>query len=95
MQEQIQQLTRRIEALENENRLLKSSNTIPLEIDQAFRDRFLSGVTQAIVADSKSASSENQAVNEGGVATYNVLKPPDGFVSTVLNGATIYIPYFT
>ena len=30
---------------------------------------------------SKSAASATQAVNEGGAATYNVMKAPDGFLS--------------
>ena len=31
-------------------------------------------------ASDKVVTSENQAVNEGGVSTYNVLKPPDYFI---------------
>ena len=70
---------------------LESSNSIPLNIDQSFRDRFSFG---ALEESSKSSSSENQAVDEGGSATYNVLKSPDGFVETEVNGVIIFIPKY-
>ncbi|MFA6314983.1 MAG: hypothetical protein WC648_01255 [Candidatus Paceibacterota bacterium] len=95
MQEQILQLARRVEVLERENRLLKSSKSIPLDIDQAFRARFLSDIPDPILANSKSASSENQVVDEGGSATYSVLQPPDAFASTIIGTTTIYLPYYT
>ena len=39
---------------------------------------------------SKTATSENQAVNEGGAGSYSVLGPPDGFIT--LNNKNI--PYY-
>lgn len=88
MQEQIDELKRKIEALEN-------VTTIPFEVEQALRERLGIQYYSTIQADSKSASSENQSINEGGVATYSVMKPPDGFVKTIINGSTVYLPYFT
>lgn len=73
-------------------RLMESSNTIPLNIDQAFRSRFAQG--NGVTADSKSATSENQLVNEGGGSAYYVLKAPAGFVKVVIDGTTRYIPVY-
>ena len=47
-----------------------------------------------VVTDGKSASSENQAVDEGATGTYSVLKPPDGFVKVIIDGTNYYIPYY-
>lgn len=46
-----------------------------------------------IGSSTKTAVSARQAVNEGGVATYNVSKPPDGFF--IIEGTSYNIPYFT
>ena len=46
-------------------------------------------------ASGKASGSENQVVNEGGAASYSVLKPPDGFDQATVNGAVHYYPYFT
>lgn len=86
--EQQQQLSELIEFKKN----LESSNSIPLAIDQSFRDRFQFSV---VSTSSKSATSENQAVNEGGVATYSVLKAPDAFLQVVIGGIIYYLPIFT
>ena len=71
---------------------LEMSATIPLPIDQAFRARLgINGTTTS----TKVSTSEDQAVNEAGSATYNVLKSPDGFAKVVLeNGNTVYLPYY-
>ena len=74
-------------------RQMESSNTIPLSIDQAFRGRFPIGTN--LVASSKTATSENQAVDEAGAATYSVLKPPDAFWQfTDSVGVIRYIPIY-
>ena len=70
---------------------LENSSTIPLQIDQSFKDRFSS----TLVSSSKSATSENKSVNEAGVATYSVLNPPDAFIQITVNGTLYYIPVFT
>ena len=72
---------------------LERSSTIPLSIDQAFRERFPNSTTIRISA--KGNNSEDQAVNEGGVANYNVLKEPDDFLEVDIDGATYYLPVFT
>lgn len=43
---------------------------------------------------SKGSTTENKTVNEGGVATYNVLTQPDGFLEIEIAGTTYYVPYF-
>lgn len=85
------ELQRQIKELQDWKASLENSWSIPLEIDQAFRARF---PTSSIVTSGKSATSENQAVNEAGVATYSVLGIPDGFLQVQI-GTTIYnLPYF-
>lgn len=71
---------------------LKSSTSIPFEVDGAFRDRF--GDLAGLALSAKVATTENQAVDEGGSATYNVLKEPDGFLEVAINGTTYYLPYY-
>lgn len=88
---QIEMLKSRVEKLEAENNLLKNSATIPFDVDAAFRDRLAFKFTSS----SKSASSENQAVNEAGSSSYNVLKPPDGFDQITTGTTTKYYPFFT
>ena len=42
---------------------------------------FVRAISQSITSStSKSASSENQSVNEAGAGVYSVLKPPDRFI---------------
>ena len=88
-----EQEKQQLQELLNWKKSLESSSTIPLSIDQSFRQRFPTG--SIINTSTKDATSENQAVDEGGAATYSVLKPPDAFVQVVVNGTTYYIPVFT
>ena len=74
---------------------LETSSTIPLNIDQSFRERFTSDLTGTMTTSGKGATSDNQNVNEGGVAAYSVLKAPDAFIQVNLNGPIYYIPVFT
>lgn len=43
----------------------------------------------------KGTDTEDQAVDEGGAGTYNVLKEPDGFLEITINNLTYYLPYFS
>lgn len=89
---EIAQLKKELAELKAWRALLETSYSIPLNIDQAFRTRF--GINNTIVS-TKSASSENQGVNEAGLASYNVLLPPDAFLQVTILGTTYYIPVFT
>ena len=75
-------------------RNMERSSTIPLAIDQAFRERFANIAIDEITSSSKSASSENQSVNEAGVATYSVLNPPDAFLKVTVGTTTYNIPVY-
>ena len=46
-----------------------------------------------VASSVKTAVSARQAVNEGGVASYNVCKPPDGFF--LIEGTNKNVPYYT
>lgn len=48
----------------------------------------------SVVSSAKSATSENQNVNEAGVATYSVLQAPDAFVQVTINGTVYYLPAY-
>lgn len=87
------QLKQRIEKLEEELNKLRSSTTIPFEVDRAFRDRFKNIL--AISVSAKGASTEDQAVDEGGSATYSVMGDPDGFLQVSIAGTIYYLPYFS
>lgn len=89
---EIELLKREIAELKRWKASLEMSSTIPLNIDQSFRKRF---TVQEIIASTKGATTENQAVNEGGAATYSVLKPPDAFIQVVVGATTYYIPVYT
>lgn len=88
----MEDLQRQLNELKDWKASLERSSTIPLSIDQAFRERFKNN---KLLTSTKSATSENQAVDEGGASTYSVLKAPDGFVEVYLDdGTLIYLPYF-
>lgn len=85
IQSELEMLKRRLDDLQ-------SSTTIPLETAKAFGER-LKGTT-SLNTSAKSASSENQSVNESGSSTYSVLGAPDGFDER-LDGSTVkYYPYW-
>ena len=98
MNEELKKLKQRLDSQESEladfrlwKASLERSSTIPLVIDQSFRERF-----KLVTVANKVTTSEDQAVNEGGSATFNVLKSPDKFLQLVgENGTTYYLPAFT
>lgn len=83
---------RQLQELIEFKKSLESETTIPFTVGEAFKIRV--GQSVGITSSSKTASSENQAVNEGGSASYNVLKAPAGFVQVKVQGAIRYIPYY-
>lgn len=94
-EEQVKILQEKIVTLERRLNLLESTTTIPFSVEQAFRSRLEIDTLAQFEASAKSATSENQAVNEGGSASYSVLKAPDGFRQNTSGGTTFYIPYYT
>lgn len=90
-----QELQQKIEELETKVKLLEASATIPKPVEDAFRERLRLEVISSITTSGKSSTSESQAVNESGVATYGVLKNPDAYVQVTISGTIYYIPVFT
>ena len=88
------ELERKIQALEEVLQALRHANSIPFDIDQAFRERLGVGDISALQVDGKIANSENQAVNEAGSASYQVLAGPDGWLSLEIGGTTYVIPHY-
>lgn len=87
-QQQIDELTRKIAELNATVLAMQNPNTITPSFAKVL-DRGTIG------ADSKSASSENQVVNEGGSASYSVLSAPNGFDKALIGGVAHYYPYYT
>lgn len=95
---ELEQLKQQIEELRQELHLLRFSTSIPHDVEQALRARLeINEIRDNIIESQtgKLASSEDQAVNEGGSSTYNVLKSPDGFDQFEVDGVTHYYPYYT
>jgi len=65
---------------------LKANPTIPFDVAEAFKLRLGS-----FQPSTKTATSEDQAVNEAGTSTYNVLGSPTGFK---LLSPGVHIPYY-
>lgn len=87
LKKEIDELKRRFDAL-------NASTTIPYNVAVAIKAR----MEQDFVAgdsSSKTAASATQAVNEGGISTYNVAIPMTGFIEIIFNGITYNIPYYT
>jgi len=59
--------------------ILGRFDSIPHNVQKALARRFKLSEVPTVTAGSKAASSENQAVDEGGSGTYSVLGPPDSF----------------
>lgn len=94
MTPELKNLQDQITALQEQFNSLNNNATIPFDIGEAIKTRVLleAGIPQT---SSKGATSENQAVNEGGAGTYSVLKAPDGFVQVTLGGTLYYLPYYS
>ena len=88
----IEQLQSDLEELRTEFDSLKSASAIPLEIDQAFRSRLSSSL--GVLVSAKGLNTEDQAVNEAGSGTYDVLGDPDGFLEIQIAATTYHLPYY-
>lgn len=86
MEERIKQLEDTVSQLVTLVNSMSSANTVPKELANALGARIL-GVS------GKDASSGTQAVNEGGVLQYSVMKAPTGFVRGYVEGKEVDIPY--
>lgn len=95
MNKELEQVKNELAELKQQFELLKSTTTIPFDIDRAFYERYKMVEFARLSPSSKSASSESQTVAEGGAATYTVLKNPDGFEQREVGGALRYYAYWT
>lgn len=74
---------------------LTNTASIPVEVDQALRDRLGIDSTATFSVGGKGADTEDVSVNESGSSTYTVLNDPVGFIALRLNNTTYYIPYYS
>ena len=91
---ELEQLKKEVSDLKAWKASLERSSSIPLAIDQSFRERLASGITVLSVS-TKGADTEDVSVNEGGVAAYAVMNDPDGFLQVSIGNTIYYLPYFT
>lgn len=93
------ELERRITALEARLDRFNSYTTIPLEVDNAFRRRFEDSI--GLTLSDKAADSEDvvvvASVDFAGqtTTTANVLADPEEWLKISLGGIPYYIPSFT
>ena len=73
LEKRIDDLTAMIEPLQRFALSLTSAADLPEDVQRSL-------ILSLTSISSKVATSENQAVNEAGAATYSVLKPPDRFI---------------
>jgi len=92
IKEMFEKIQGQIKILEGFKKSLESFTTIPFNVDKAWRERFKDIV--GLKVSTKDLDSEDQAVNEGGAGTYDVLGDPDGFLEFTVQGTTYYIPYY-
>lgn len=90
----IQSLIKRIDELENFI-LQHKVQQISYPVDDISIRIISDKISGTIASSIKGATSENQAVNEGGSSTYSVIKAPDAFLQITINGVIYYIPAFT
>lgn len=100
-EQRIAQLERMVVELTARLNALGSSSSIPFPVEKALRNRLgINYPVWKIEYDYAGAAVSNtQAVNEGGMATYNVLKAPDGYLFITLPAedqdiTTLGIPFF-
>jgi hypothetical protein len=95
MNPDIQQMQRDIEELKAFKEAMLASSSLPIGFENAVRERLRIDTFTPLETNSKASNSENQAVNEGGSATYQVLGSPNGYLKLSLSGGTYYIAYWT
>lgn len=93
-----EQEKRDLEELKRWKKSLESSSSIPLNIDQSFRARFLGS---SLKVSSKGVDTADvtvvSSVNFGAqtVGTTVVLDDPTGFLEIVIGSTTYYLPYYS
>lgn len=95
MNPEIKQLQDDIAKLQDSLNVLKANATIPYDVAEAFKVRLIEPLDLPETQTAVSATAHNKTVNEGGVATYDVMNKPDGFLLITISGVNYYIPYFT
>lgn len=84
-----EELTIKVEELENKIKTMEASGTFPFSVGEAIRERL--GLTENVISFTSSDSSPSvQAVNESGSATYDVAAPMVGFVYITLPNGNTY-----
>lgn len=75
---------------------LSSFNTIPLNVEKAFKNRIANDLQPQItdITSSFSPPFFNQAVNEGGAASYQVMTTADYALKVKIGSLSVAIPAF-
>ena len=89
-------LEQRVAALEAQLKALSSFNTIPFGVEKAFKKRLISNLQEQvedITVDFPSPPFA-QAVNEGGMSSYDVMTTPEYALKVRLGNLYVAIPAF-
>lgn len=84
----IQELEKQLNDLKSLVENMRRPNTVDAEFQQVLN-------RNTLATSAKGATSENQTVNEGGVASYAVLGIPTGYLQVTIDATAYYIPYFS
>lgn len=90
--ERISKLEAQVAELTQQLKALSSFNTIPFNVEKAFKNRLTSDLQPHVtnVTDDFPANPLSELVDEGGSATYRVMSPPDYAIRLHLGG-NVYV----
>lgn len=75
---------------------MQAASRVPYEVEQALKTRIVPSIATIQTQTTKTSSSENVNIDEGGAATHTVLDNPDAFLLVTLTDGTVrYIPAWT
>lgn len=77
---EFQEMKRELKELKDFKSSMEQYSKVPYRVQEALARRFKLSTFPSVVSSVKTASSEDQAVNEAGSGTYNVLASPDGWL---------------
>lgn len=95
LQQQVDELIKKVADLTTQFNLLKNSTTIPFDIDNAFRKR-LEVPSAVLNSTASSAHSSGLFIDEAGSATHNIVYADEmtGFITIYIDGNPYLVPYY-
>lgn len=91
--DEVELLKKQVKELQDWKKSLEASHSIPLRVDQAFRERF-AALTAGLTVSSKPVAPEAILVDEAGTDTYFVMSDFDGFLKITVDGIVRHVGYY-